>query len=116
MQSLLLDTVTWDLVLDALGNIAVASDPYAVAQDVACALRTFAGEVWYDNSLGLPYWTLILGHNAPVSLLKKLFEAEALKVYGVSTAQAFITGVAGRRVTGQVQITTTAGASVNVGF
>ena len=43
MNTLLLDTLRWDLCLDVHGNIAVASDPYSVAQDVASAIRTFSG-------------------------------------------------------------------------
>ena len=40
-STLLLDQTEWDLVLDASGNIALASPPYALAQDVASAVRTF---------------------------------------------------------------------------
>ena len=41
-STLLLDPDTWDLTVDNNGNIAVAAPPYAVAQDVASAIRTFA--------------------------------------------------------------------------
>ena len=41
MNTLLLDLTNWDLLVDASGNIAVASDPYSVAQDVASAVRVF---------------------------------------------------------------------------
>ena len=43
-KTLLLDLNAWDLVLDSSGNIALASEPYSVVQDVASALRTFAGD------------------------------------------------------------------------
>jgi hypothetical protein len=36
-------------VLDAEGNIAVASEPYSLAQDAASAIKTFAGEVFWDT-------------------------------------------------------------------
>lgn len=106
----------WDLCLDAYGNIAMASAPYAIAQDVASALKTFAGEVWYDTMLGIPYLTQVLGQNPPISLLKKLFTDAALTVPGVVTAQAFITGISNRQLTGTVQITDTNGVQSNVGF
>lgn len=57
-QSLLL-TSSWDLTLDGAGNIAVGDSDISIAQDVASACRTFLGECWYDNSLGMPYWQSI---------------------------------------------------------
>jgi hypothetical protein len=38
MRTLLLDTVAWDLVLDVNGNIAVADEPYALAQLIGKAM------------------------------------------------------------------------------
>lgn len=32
-STLLLDTLAWDLAVDAAGNIAVATEPYSLAQD-----------------------------------------------------------------------------------
>ena len=60
MKSLLLDRGAWDLVLDAEGNIAVCEEPYSIAQDVACACRTFKGELIYDVNDGVPYFSEIL--------------------------------------------------------
>ena len=37
-NSLLLDQAQWDIVLDVNGNIALASAPYSIAQDVALSL------------------------------------------------------------------------------
>jgi hypothetical protein len=44
VNTLLLDVSSWDLCLDAAGNIAMASNPYSIAQDAASAIRTFAGD------------------------------------------------------------------------
>jgi hypothetical protein len=109
MRTLLLDVNTWDLCLDARGNLAVAEDPYALAQDVASALRLFRGEAWFDTARGVPYFAQVLGKNPPLALMKKLFETAALSVPGVVEAVCFITGIKDRRVTGQVQVTDTAG-------
>jgi hypothetical protein len=103
--TLLLDTVAWDLITDLSGNIPVASDPYSEAQDAASAIRTFQGEVYYNSTLGVPYWALILGMTPPLSLMKAQFVAAALTVPLVSTAICYITGFTNRQVTGQVQIT-----------
>jgi hypothetical protein len=116
MRSLLLDQTTWDLCLDAAGNIAVASDPYALAQDVASAIRLFAGEAWYDTTLGVPYFDQILGHAPPVSLIKEQLTRAALTVPGVVAATCTLASIAGRQLTGQVRVTDVAGTVLSVAF
>lgn len=111
MKTLLLDTVTWDLVLDTSGNIALASEPYSQAQDAASAIRTFRGEVYYNTKIGVPYWPSILGHWPPLTLMKAQFTAAAHTVPGVLTARCFVATWSDREVTGQVQITTGNGMS-----
>ncbi len=101
-STLLLDQTEWDLVLDASGNIALASPPYALAQDVASAVRTFLGEVWYDTTEGIPYWTEILGQLPPASLLIELINQAALTVPGVVSAQTSIGSFGDRTVKGQI--------------
>jgi hypothetical protein len=105
MKTLLLDLTQWDLLADAGGNIAVATVPYERAQDVASALRTFLGEVWYDTSLGIPYFQQILGHTPPVTLFQELLSTAAKTVPGIVTATCTIQGFEDRRVTGQVVCT-----------
>lgn len=104
-QTLLLDTQSWDLILDINGNIAIASEPYSLAQDAASAIKTFKGEVFYDTTVGIPYFGSILGKPALLSLLKSLMVAAAESVTDVASAQCVISNVAQRAVTGQVQIT-----------
>lgn len=110
MQTLLLDTQIWDLCLDAFGNIAVASDPYSMAQDVASALRLFNGELYYNTAKGVRYFEDILGHTPPLPLLKAELTEAALTVPGVASAQAFIAvSNRDRVVSGQVQCRSAAG-------
>jgi hypothetical protein len=116
LKTFLLDVDQWDLVLDASGNIAVASDPYSQSQDAASAARVFAGEVWYDTTQGIPYWSEVLGQLPPISLIKALISNAALSVPGVVTAVTFITSFVARRVTGQIQITNSNGDSQAVNF
>ena len=61
MKTLFLLPSTNDLCLDVFGNIAVASDPYSLAQDVASAIKTFLGDCFFDTTIGIPYWSTILG-------------------------------------------------------
>ena len=109
MNTLYLDPGAWDLALDAFGNIAMASAPYSLAQDAASAIRTFAGECWYDTTIGVPYWSDILGLRPPLELMKARFADAAMTVPGVVSASVTLSLV-GRDLTGQVQITDTTGA------
>jgi hypothetical protein len=111
MKTLLLDVDTWDFVLDANGNWAVANTPYALAQDVASSIRTLLAEVWYDTSLGTPWKQQIFGQKPPVSLFQEYMVAAALAatppdadvtvVSAVCLIQSF--SAATREVIGQVQ-------------
>jgi hypothetical protein len=108
--TVLLDWSTGDACLDANGNIALASAPYAIAQDVATQLSTFLGECWYDSTQGVAYWQQILGKRPPASLMISLLEAQALMVPDVATATATIGGVNLQRgAIGQMVITDTDG-------
>ncbi|MDR1311581.1 MAG: hypothetical protein LBK01_06900 [Burkholderiaceae bacterium] len=105
MKSLALDRSAWDLVLDASGNIAVVTEPYAVAQDVACACRLFNNELWYDKNKGIPYDSEIVGHRPPVNLLIRHMESAARAVPLVAEAKVVISGDASRKVAGSIEIT-----------
>ena len=116
-STLLLDTQTWDLVVDNYGNIAVADEPYALAQDAASACRLFRGELWYDTSQGVPYWQAILGQMPPLAYIKAQLAAAASSVPNVRSAQVFIANITqDRLVSGQVQITGPTGQIVGVNF
>jgi hypothetical protein len=105
MQTLLLNPQTWDLVVDASNNIAVAGNPYSLAQDAASAIKLFLGELYFDTTQGVPYFQQILGKLPNVSLLKAKLAAAALTVPGVVSATVFITSIVNRQVSGQVQVT-----------
>jgi hypothetical protein len=116
LKTLLLDNSAWDLVLDSNGDIALASPPYAVAQDVASAIRTFQGELWYDTTQGVPYWQSLLGQNPTNSQISAAFNKAALTVPGVTKANTVITSIANRKVSGQVQFSTSDGETTTVNF
>ena len=116
LKTLLLDQVAWDLVLDSNGNIALASPPYALAQDVASAVKTFLGEVYYDTSLGVPYFQDILGQLPPISLFVALIEKQALTVPGVVSAQVTIQSFNEREISGQIQFIDDTGVTTTVSF
>ena len=115
-NTLLLDQTAWDLVLDVNGDIALAGAPYAIAQDVASATRTFLGECWYDTDQGLPYWQQILGELPPLQYIGEQIQDAALTVPDVVAAQATFQSFANRQLSGQIQIIDTDGAINNVAF
>src|SRR5262245_56605780 len=102
LNRLLLDRTEWDLVIDSFGNIALAKPAYALAQDVASAVRLFVEELWYDTTKGIPYFEDILGHLPPMSLLIRYIERAALSVPGVVTARCVLSSFVNRVVTGQI--------------
>ncbi len=107
--TLLLDRDDWDLALDAAGNIALASEPYSQAQDAASAVRVFEGEAYYDTTLGVPYFTDVLGRYQPTPILRARAQLAALTVPGVTDATAVLVTSNNRVLTGQIQIRTADG-------
>jgi hypothetical protein len=109
VNSLYLDPGTWDLTVDSAANIAMCSEPYRLAQDAATAIRTFTGDCYYNQTLGLPYWTDILGRFPSLELLKSLMVDQALAVPGIVESKVYLSS-ANRVVSGQVQVSDRAGA------
>ena len=100
MSTLLLDQSAWDLVVDAAGNLALAGDPYARAQDVCSAARLYKGESYYDPTRGVPYHEKILGKALNYDIINTQFNIAAKSVKGVTDAKAKITGFTNRGASG----------------
>ena len=94
----------------------MASNPYALAQDAASAIRTFYGEVYYNTQTGVKYFGVILGERPPLSLMKADFVSAALTVPEVTSAVAYLAAIQDRRATGQVQVFDSNGNSAVAGF
>jgi hypothetical protein len=112
VNTLLLDQATWDLTVDSMGSIAVASDPYSVAQDVATACRLFLGELWYDTTQGLPYFQRILGKLPPSIFIKQQLIAAARSAPEVAGAKVFFNSFKNRALAGQIHLTLASGAVI----
>jgi len=111
-----LDPTSWDIEADVFGNIARASAPYSLAQDVASAARLFAGELYYDTEKGIPYFDEILGMLPPISLFVSYLEGAALTVSGVVSAQCIVASINAREIIGQLQFIDETGELNNVSF
>jgi hypothetical protein len=104
LATLLLDS-TWDLTVDASGNMALApmTPPDNLAQDASSAIRTWLGECYWDTTIGIP-WQVILGAAPNLPLLKQQLTNAALTVPGVATAVVFLSSLNNRVISGQVQV------------
>jgi hypothetical protein len=115
MDTILLAANTWDLTLDAGGNIALATKPYAPAQDAASACRLFQGELWYNTTVGIPYLQRILGQFPVASFIKAQLSAASESVPDIASATTFITGFARRALGAQVKLTLSDGSTATIG-
>ena len=107
MRTLFLNPQTWDLAQDVAGNIAMADDPYSMAQDACSAIKLVLGEQWYDTTIGVNY-PVIIGQRPNVPLMKALMSTAALSVLpNGAQAAVFITSISqpDRLANGQVQVT-----------
>jgi hypothetical protein len=101
-----LDPTTWDLTLDLNGNFATVADQAQIAQDVASAIRTFAGECWYDTRQGMPYFESIFGKTPSSAFLKAQIKQAALTVPGVAAVSVVALKLVQRKLTGTVLVST----------
>lgn len=113
-DTLYLHPTTWDVVADAAGNIALASPPYSVAQDVSSACRLFSGELYYDSSAGVQFLQKILGKTPPLNVAQGALAAAALTVPSVDSASCVVSSFQNRAAAGQVQFETEDGTSLSV--
>lgn len=118
MDTLALNSQTWDITTDALGNWATFGDAtpqseqtgpgMRLAQDVATRCLAWRGEVYYDTTQGIRY-EQIMGQYPNLALLQNSFNQEGLKVPLCQTALANFTFTAGsqRRITGTLTVSDT---------
>lgn len=116
MNTLLLDTQLWDILLDVNGNLAIASEPYRLAQDVASAVKLFRGELYYNTKPGVPYFQNILGQAPPLEYVRAQIVKAALTVRGVVKARCTIDGYQNRKLVGSVECTDNTGRVFTVGI
>ena len=106
MRTLFLMPSTWDLTLDASGNMATATATYQQAQDIASACRVFQKDMYFNQTEGIPYLEDILGKGRyPLALYRKYLHDAALSVPGVETANAELALGDGRILRGAIKFT-----------
>lgn len=114
MAELMLETSQWDLIPDQNGDIAVCSDPYATAQQVANECRLYQGEAYYAPDQGIPLDPDVFGGNATLPYVSILMQTAALGVDGVVTATPSLYRQ-NREVRGAILVSTSSGIDLTIG-
>lgn len=104
----------WDLTLDGGGSIATVSGGYAIAQNVANAIRLFTGDAYFNRDRGIPHFDIELGHVPPLSVLRSRILQAAKEVEGVADASITFDTFEGRVLSGTLILTTVEGETINV--
>ena len=100
-HTLYLNPDSWDITLDSSGRIARSTQAYAIAQNVANAVRLFTGEAFFAMDEGIPHFDIELGKTRPaLSVLRARMREAALNVEGVLDAQITLDDVQERKLTG----------------
>lgn len=105
-HTLYLNPDSWDITLDSSGRIARSTQAYAIAQNVANAVRLFTGEAFFAMDEGIPHFDIELGKTRPaLSVLRARMREAALNVKGVLDAQITLDDVQERKLTGEILLT-----------
>lgn len=105
-HTLYLQPDSWDITLDSSGRIARSTQAYAIAQNVANAVRLFTGEAFFAMDEGIPHFDIELGKTRPaLSVLRARMREAALNVEGVPDAQITLDDVQERKLTGEILLT-----------
>lgn len=105
-HTLYLTPDNWDITLDSSGRLQTSAAAYAIAQNVANAVRLFTNEAFFAMDEGIPHFEIELGYTRPaLSVLRARIREAALNVEGVLDATVNLDGVRGRKLTGEILLT-----------
>lgn len=117
----------WDLTLTEAGGLAAVTGDYAVAQNVANAVRLFTHDAFYDPDRGIPHFVVDLGRRFSPPVVRSEVQAAALSVAGVKRCRLIDTRVrqgtevaetgdtvTARTLTGDIRLTLATGETADV--
>lgn len=105
-HTLYLTPDNWDITLDSSGRLQTSANAYAIAQNVANAVRLFTNEAFFAMDEGIPHFEIELGYTRPaLSVLRARIREAALNVDGVLDAAVNLDGVRERKLTGEILLT-----------
>ena len=105
-HTLYLTPDNWHITLDSSARLQTSAAAYAIAQNVANAVRLFTGEAFFAMDEGIPHFEIELGYTRPaLSVLRARIREAALNVEGVLDAAVNLDGVRDRKLTGEILLT-----------
>lgn len=105
-HTLYLTPDNWDITLDSSGRLQTSANAYAIAQNVANAVRLFTNEAFFAMDEGIPHFDIELGKTRPaLSVLRARMREAALNVEGVLDVQITLDDVQDRKLTGEILLT-----------
>lgn len=117
MKTIFLLPTTWDITLDSAGNLAVATDEYQQAQDIASSCRVFYGDDFYNKNDGIPYLESILGKSSyPIALYQRNLHDRSMLVNGIVSAEVQLQRLDNRVLSGSIIFTNENGIQGTVGL
>ena len=97
-----------DLLLDTEGDISFSNGKISVkkniGQKVSILLKTFKGEWFLDDLIGIPYFQTILGKKISKEKIDSLFKTQILSVDGVLKILEFTSELVNRQYQYSVSI------------
>lgn len=117
MKTIFLDPRDWDWVVDTSGNLAMATQEYQQAQDIATSCRVFLGDDYYNKQDGIPYLEEVMGKSSyPLALYQRnLFDRSRL-VDGIVSVDVNFSTLRDRVLTGSIIFTNEEGFQGTVGL
>lgn len=97
----------WDITLDSSGHLRMSDRAYAIAQNVANAVRLFTQDAFFAQDEGIPHYDIELGRKPLYSVLRGRVKKAALEVEGVLDAVVNLDTPVGadRKLTGEILLT-----------
>lgn len=108
---------SWDIYVDDARNIATVTDDYAIAQNIANAVRLFENDAYFERTRGVPYLTEVFGKKVIVSqsVVINRWRQAAMSVEGVTACEPQPTyDKDGRIIGGVITATTINGTNVQI--
>lgn len=117
MKTIFLLPTTWDITLDSAGNLAVATEEYQQAQDIASSCRVFYGDDFYNKNDGIPYLESILGKSSyPIALYQRNLHDRSMLVNGIVSVEVQLQRLDNRVLSGSIIFTNENGIQGTVGL
>ncbi len=115
MPKTLILNKNWDIHINESGDIATSTGSYAIAQNVANAVRLFTNDAYFDRDKGIPHYDVELGYTEAESqsALQNRIQEAALAVDGVTAAEVSLS-FEGRTYGGEITITTEDGSNATI--